>query len=225
VLERELGAGGRRVALRLSRKVALRPDNEAVTSTPAVTFVQDVRLEPGRYTLTTVMTDPGSPAPDAVRVEVEVPEVPERELFITGPILGRAAGPNVVIQGGDHDEGDIVRGGQSFEPLLVQEIERPEDLVALTQACLVAGQKRRATAGASPVVERWLVREDGERVGSLPPESLALEGTDGVLCQSFVDLLPADSLPHGDYRFGAEVRGTDEPADRRELGFTVSSPQ
>ena len=57
------------------------------------------------------------------------------------------------------------------------------------------------------MVTRTLRRQDGTPVGSLEPESLALEGSGPVLCQTLLDVLPAESLPPGDYSFQLEATG------------------
>ena len=110
---------------------------------PRITFLEPVELKPGSYVLTVVMSDPEGEHPHTARIDVDVPEIPRKELFLAGPMLGKAAGTNLVITGGGAaPSDDSVGRGRSFEPLMVQKFDGSVDLVALTEACVVGGRKK-----------------------------------------------------------------------------------
>ncbi len=208
---------GTKVVHRFDRVITLQPDGPEVTSEPRITFLEPVDLEPGAYELRAVMSDPDGESPHAVKLEVTVPKIPRKELFLSGPILGTAAGINVVVTGGDNGPlGDRVGGVNSFEPLLIQQLDAPVDLVALTEACVVGGH----TPGAS--VQRSLRRADGTIVGDLPVQNIRPEGAGRVRCEHLVDRMPARALGDGRYEFEAVLRapdGTDE--DQGTIRFSV----
>ncbi|HKZ75795.1 MAG TPA: hypothetical protein VJ259_03950, partial [Actinomycetota bacterium] len=66
--EREFGAvlqSGSLVVHRFNRKIRLEPDKDA-TSEPLVTFLERVTLRPGKYTVTSVVTDPATAKPHSI---------------------------------------------------------------------------------------------------------------------------------------------------------------
>lgn len=188
------------VAHRFSRRIQFAATENNAGEERRITFMEPVRLAPGTYTVTAVLADPRAADPDALRTTVELPDIPAKELFLVGPILGRRAGPNLVVRGAAGD--DEVSGGLSFEPLLVRQIPEPADLVAVTQACYVGAKKPKAR-GRKPSgdVDRALRREGGPEVGTLVPVPLALEGDGPVYCQNLVDVIPGEALPGGGYEY------------------------
>ncbi len=207
---REFGAmlyDGPDVMHEFARKVTLRPDNPEVISTPTVTFLEPVRLRPGSYTVTAVMSSPDGD-PHATKIRVTVPEIPKKELFLIGPMLGRPAGSNLVIMGsGSGHDDDSIGSEKSFEPLLVQQLDDSMDLVAITQACLVDAKKRKKQGKWKSIAHasRALLDTDGVAVGRLEPLELSLEGEGRVKCTNLVDLLPVQSLKDGEYIFEVEL--------------------
>jgi len=226
VLSRSLDAGGVAVKYKFDRLITLQPTSEETTAVPLVTFVQRVELKPGRYELTAVLTEPGEVDPHATKLTLEVPEIPRKELFLVDPLLGRRSGPNLVVRGGGAEAGrDEIGEESSFEPLLVQRLDQPDDLLVLTQACLVGAKKLRGKH-RSPNVVRSLTDIDGSAVGTLSTERLALEGDGDILCQNLMDVLPAKALRGGEYVFAAELhsgRDGDVPV-HEEIRFTIETP-
>ncbi len=215
---RDFGAvvtDGQTVLHRFTRRLTVRPENLDVDGLPRITFLEPVTLKPGQYTLTAVMNDPDGIDPHAATLRIDVPEIPRRELFLVGPILARTAGPNLVVLGRETG-GDEVGSSHSFEPLLVQMIDEPQDLLALTQACMVG--KRGRPAGE---VARSLRRTDGELVGSLPDLALDLEGETKVRCQNLLDVVPATALADGDYVFEARLSGRKSDDRMGKIRFSV----
>jgi len=211
-----------RVAYRFDRKVTVRPLVETNNLEPAFTFVERVRLAPGKYELTVVMG--GIDDHHADRVDVVVPEVPRKELLVAGPTLGRAVGDELVVYAGEEDpSGDRRAESGSFTPLLVQYVDEPLDLIFLTDACVVgsAGAVKRAEQLVS-AVQRDLIAEGGAGLGEIQPVPLALEGRGKVRCQSIVDVLPSSTLTSGDFVFAAHVDGGAKGGvERGEVSFAV----
>jgi hypothetical protein len=224
--EREFGGtlrGGPRVAHRFNRKVTVRPLVETDNLAPTFTFVERVRLKPGDYELTVVMSAAGSEL-HADRISVLIPEVPRKELLVAGPTLGRAVGDELVVYAdGEDAAGDRRAGPESFTPLLVQYVDEPLDLIFLTDTCLVGstGALRRVEQLAA-AVQRELSGEDGAGLSPIRPVPLELEGQGKVRCQSIVDVLPASTLASGDFVFAAQVVADKKGGvERGEVSFAV----
>jgi hypothetical protein len=158
-------------------------------------------------------------------VVIELPEVPRKELFLVGPILGRPAGPNLVVQGHGLAGRQEIGSESTFEPLLIQQLDDPADFVSLTQACYVGSkkgaQKRRHR---SVSISRSLQGARGDSVGELEPVALSLEDFHVVHCQSLVDVIPGASLPDGEYVFQAQMQAErDGPGAESDVRFAVVS--
>ncbi|MDX1388963.1 MAG: hypothetical protein R3344_07215 [Acidobacteriota bacterium] len=208
------------------RRITLQPGSPDVTSEPRITFLEPVDLEPGSYVLTVVMSDPNGENPHTARVEVEVPEIPKKEMFLAGPMLGKAAGINVVIVGGGGGDptDDDVGEADSFEPLLVQQLDQPVDLLALTEACVVGEPDK--SKGLDVHVERTLRDRGGEVVGTLPSQELPLTGHEDqtVHCENLLDVVPASRLKAGEYAFEASLRTvTDSTTNPQKVWFSIGS--
>jgi hypothetical protein len=165
------------------------------------------------------VSDPEASDPHAVKIRLDVPEIPRKQLFVVEPVLGRAAGPNLVVRGASVGsvDGDTIAPENSFEPLLVRDLRNPNDLIALTQACWVGGRKsppKRRLRDAK--VERKLRESMRGEVAQIGTIDLELDGGNRVHCQNIVDVLPGDRLPDGEYTFEASIRGAgiDEDAAR-----------
>jgi hypothetical protein len=219
-IERDFGAvlsRGPRIEHRFNRRITVRP-RSARQEDATITFLEPVSLKPGRYELTVVMSDPDGAEPHSARIELDVPEVPSKEVFVVPPVLGRRAGGNVVVTGGETDPaGDRVGDARSFEPLLVRQLEDPDDLLAMTEVCLVGPRKRKAAG--DDTIERRLQDGNGETLGSLPAVALELSGRGKVRCQSLVDVIPAFTLDFGEYVFEALIA-----AEREQSRFAVGGP-
>jgi hypothetical protein len=233
-VRREFGAvlhRGTRVAHRFNRRIALQALEPGVTSEPSVTFLEPVHLAPGDYTLTAVLSTPGAAEAHATRINLTVPRIPQEELFLVGPILGRPAGTDLVVTGDGRGQGGI-GAENAFAPLLVQQLDDGEDLVALTQACFVGKKKKsRKVERAGGRLQRTLHGEDGDELGWMEPERLALDeatasaGKTEVRCQNLADIIPGASLPGGEFVF--DVRLTSEGGGgetSRAVRFVIDEP-
>ena len=106
---------------------------------------------------------------------------------------------NLLVTGGDQGEDDNLGEENSFEPLLVQQVEVPVDLVSLTQACMIGKKKGKLESKTS--VTRSVRDPQGDLLGELEPVPLRLEGEDKIRCQNLVDILPGTSFAIGEYVF------------------------
>jgi hypothetical protein len=191
-----------------NRRMTLRTPESGPTEEPRITFLEPVELKPGPYVLTVVMSDPEGEHPHTARIDVNVPEIPRKELFLSGPMLGKAAGANLVITGGGPTPSDDSVGrDRSFEPLMVSKFDGSVDLVALTEACVVGKKKFRASEG-EPVayVHRALRNREQEVIGTLPAQGLFPEGDGKVRCENLLDVLPVSDLHDGKYAFHAALK-------------------
>lgn len=219
---------------RFDRAVTLRPVDAEVTSTPQVTFVERVILAPGSYTLTAVMANPATAEPHAHRVELEIPAVPRGQLFVVPPVLGRAAGTDLVIRGETADKRasprkkqqpsalpptDQIGSEKSFQPLVVHQLDGPTDIVVLSSVCVV-GSKDAPEA----TITRTLRAGASDETRDLPEVPLRVNEEPSsrakIRCQALADLLPAAALRSGNYTFELVVRP--DAADRDPLANGVA---
>jgi hypothetical protein len=218
---RDFGAlvlDGQQVVHRFTRRLTVQPENTDVEGLPRITFLEPITLKPGHYTLKVVMSDPNGVDPHATVVSIDVPEIPRRELFIVGPILARTAGPNLVVMG-DAVGGDHAGNANSFEPMLVQMVDEPQNLIFLTQACAVGKSKQ-----PDGELTRALLSADGQVVGSLESVPLALEGEGKVRCQNLLDVVPGSAIgQNGDYVFEAQLGLTTGDAPTGRVRFAVGT--
>ena len=222
VITRSLSVGGEKVMHRFNRRFTLQPHRSDVTSEPTITFLQEVELEPGEYEITAVLTDPDDVMPHASTMEIEVPEIPRRDLFLIGPMLGRRSGPNLVVHGGGDVPGSDEFGEKSsFEPLLLHQLDEADDLVAVTQVCLVGAKNYRSSKGRVATIDRSLSRLGGVEVGTLKTERVELTGKAKLKCQQLVDVLPAASLNSGEYVFEVLLHDGQGEELRRKIRFAV----
>jgi len=230
--ERDFGAvlqSGTSVVHRFHRRIHLEPNDASVTSEPLVTFLEKVSLRPGTYTVTAVLADPAVVDPHAAKVRIEIPAIPTREAFLVGPILGRRAGADLVVRsaGSSSTTGERVGGADaigdwnSFQPLLVQQVDAPAELLMLTEACVIG----KARKDGPYSVARSLRSADGRVIGAFEPAAIEFEGTENIRCQNFLDVLPARAVVRpGDYLFEASFEPRPwEGQEQREVRFSVGA--
>ena len=212
-----------------ARTIRVEPKSEHAATEPLVTFLEPVELRPGKYQLTTVLSDSTSATPEAAKIECDVPAVPSAKSFLVGPILARRAGGNVVVSSGPTKDprrqrvapGDTIGRWNEFEPLLVQHIDDPGDLVVLTVACVADNEH----ASRSRTVLRRFLSADGHVLGTLDPLQVDIAQGKGIRCRTVVDVLPSPStIEGGEYSFDASLAphsGSDP--DWAEVRFSVGS--
>ena len=198
------------LAKQFSRTVTLGP---ASTENPGhgrrLTFLEVAPLPPGKYGLTAVLSPLAGGDPFTAHSELLVSEIPKRSPFLAGPMIGRPAGPDFVVLGGENAAGapaDLVGGSKSFRPLLVTESDRGTPLFAMTRVCV---WKKDAKKGPWRVT-RAVKNEAG---GTEATFDDLFEGgaDDAVTCERYLDSIPVDRLPAGSHTFTATVTASDFP--------------
>jgi len=181
------------------------------------------KLKPGPHSLTVAIGEPGGGKLKTSRVEFVIPEVPQGDLIVRGPLLARVAegGVRMRVDGRETDDSDLhdLIGDAGFEPLLVAQVTPSDALLAGWEICGV--NAKEPPAGA--VIERR-IKMDGEVVHSLEPIPVAMEGKKKLRCQGGLDKLPGGTLDVGKYRFEVAV-----VAGGKDLGlglrpFAISEP-
>jgi VWFA-related protein len=169
---------------------------------PRVTFIEPVTLPPGNYSLTAVLAGAEDATPFGRVSDLTVPPLPKHEAILTGPILGRRRGDDVVVYGGGDAKGaagDRLGARASFRPLLDDEVDRAEPLAALTHVCIL-----RPKAEDGPwSVSRKLETGAGESAGSLADVTFNASARTKVQCERLLDELPVAQLKPGRYTFRA----------------------
>lgn len=228
--ERDLGAmvfRNAEVAHSFNRRMTLKPRGDRPVKARRFTFLEPLSLSPGAHQVSVVVADSHWDEPRTAKLQVEIPEVPRRELMLVEPVMGRPAGANIVVRGANdlmHSPSampaafDLIGSRDAFDPLLVQRIVEGEPFLMRNKVCIVASKKPFQDA----TVERTL-----SGVGtppSIPAASLELErdGHDKVRCQALFDSFSSDELELGRYAFTADVDGgrKAEPLSE-ELRFVV----
>lgn len=197
-----------------NRSIAVRrPDDDFSGGGPRVTFVEPVTLPPGKYSLTAVLAAPEGATPFGRVVDLTVPPLPKREAILTGPILGRRRGNDVVVYGGGDAKGaagDRLGARASFRPLLIDEVDRSEPLAALTHVCML-----RPKAKDGPwSISRRLATADGTPAGSLADVTFNSNARTLVQCERLLDELPVPQLKPGRYTFRAVLATEGRKLDR-----------
>ncbi len=181
---------------------------------PRVTFVEPVTLPPGNYALTAVLVSPEGSTPFGRVSDLTVPPLPKREAILTGPILGRRRGDDVVVYGGGDAKGaagDRLGARDAFRPLLIDEVDRNEPLAALTHICILGP---KAKDGPWSIARR-LETAAGEPAGSLAGVAFNSSARAPVQCERLLDELPVQQLKPGRYTFRAVLAAAGDKGDQK----------
>ena len=197
-------------------------DSDVVRS---VTFTEPVRLPAGDYTLTVVVYDAEKSTPQSTEIQLELPPIPKKSAFVVGPLLGRPAGLDVVIASAGEDAKqapDRVKSEAGFRPLIVQQVDKSENLAAISQACTIKPPRSPSKAR----VRRWLTKDDGSPAGDFAPVPFVPDGEGAIRCQRFLDLIPVRRMRPGTYRFHVALEPAFDPeVSRSEIRFKVLGPE
>jgi len=203
------------VAHSFSRVISVnRRVGDTSNDAPRVTFVEPMTLLPGNYALTAVLVTPEGSTPFGNVTDLTVPPLPKREAILTGPILGRRRGDDVVVYGGGDAKGaagDRLGARDAFRPLLIDEVDRGEPLATLTHVCIL-GPK----AGDGPwSIARRLETAAGEPAGSLAEVEFNASARVPVQCERLLDELPVQQLKPGRYTFRAVLATVGDANDQK----------
>ncbi len=191
---------------------------------PRVTFVEPVTLLPGNYALTVVLVAPEGSTPFGRASDLTVPPLPKREAVLTGPILGRRRGEDVVVYGGGDAKGaagDRLGARDAFRPLLINEVDRGEPLAALTHICILGP---KAKDGPWSIARR-LETAAGEPAGSFADVNFNSSTRHRVQCERLLDEVPVRQLKPGRYTFRAVLAtagDTGHPTTEAQAPFAVN---
>jgi VWFA-related protein len=180
------------------------------------------KIKPGPHTFTVVVAEPDSQKISTAQLDFSVPDVPQGELVVRGPLLARVDPEGIRMRVDDQElEGsklDDLIGDAGFVPLLVSHVEPSHELIAAWAICSTG-----AGVPSGARVERR-VRAEGEIVHQLDPVPLDLQGKKKLACQSGLDKLPANTLEEGKYRFEVAVVGAKGDAAMGLRPFMIDVP-
>jgi len=203
------------VLRRYSREITVDAADAQGKKSQAVTLYGSGKIKPGRYVLTSVLSSGEQDELQTSRVEFSIPEVPEGLLVLRGPLLAKVDPDGLRLQADDKpgrfesEFNDLAGAHSSFEPLLVQQIEPADHLLAVWDLC-VTGKQSPVSSGT---IERRVLEEEGDGVvHQFEPMKLQLEREGKVMCQAHLDSLPGGTLADGEYRM--EVVVTDDETDQ-----------
>jgi VWFA-related protein len=162
------------------------------------------KIKPGSHTLTVAISQPDGQEIKTTQLNFAIPEVPEGELLVQGPVLVRVDpdGIRLRVEGGKEvkdAELDELIGDAGFVPLVVSQVKSGDTLLAAWEICAV-----RTSAPDGATIERRII-SDGEVVHRLDPIPIDLQGGKKLACQSGMDKLPGGVLDEGRYRFEVAV--------------------
>jgi VWFA-related protein len=162
------------------------------------------KIKPGSHTMTVAISEPDGTEIKTTRLDFAIPEVPEGELLVRGPVLARVDpdGIRLRVEGGREvkdAELDELIGDAGFVPLVVSQVKSDDTLIAAWEICAV-----RTSAPAGATVDRRIT-SGGEVVHRLDPIPVDLQGGRRLACQSGLDKLPGGVLDEGRYRFEVAV--------------------
>lgn len=210
---------------KFDRTLALKSQGDSEEGDPPrVTFVEPVILTPGSYSLTAVLAGPDDATPFGRIADLTMPKLPKREAILSGPILGRRRGDDVVVYGGGDAKGaagDRVGERSSFRPLLDNEVNRAQPLAALTHVCILLPKAKYGPWSIS----RRLETETGASAGSLSDVTFNATARTKVQCERMLDELPVGQLKPGRYTFRAMLKDAGELSDQpieASVPFTVT---
>jgi VWFA-related protein len=193
------------------KKIPMPETDPATGMTPMVTVFHELRIRPGRYVVSAVLSDPDAETPLAASRPAVVAEIPRGEPFLVGPILGRrpeTAGDEGGTRRRDHPE---------FEPLLEPSTERGESLESLTVVCAVGDE----TVGDIGEIVREITTWDGLDAQSFEPASFRLPVEGKVRCHALVDRVETDTLEPGRYELTAVAETSNYVRGRGSVEFTI----
>ncbi len=190
------------------RKIHVDPAPGGGTSR-SVTLLGDVALKSGQYDLTVVLTESGG-GNELVSAQSEfvVPMVIDDLLILRGPVMGRVVPGGVFMRANPKDKVESTRLGKAlgpnngFEPLIVEEIDKKDELLFFWSACV---------SGKNPlpddvIVSRSFMTAKGESAYATKPLPLKLESRGkSISCMDMLETVPAGSLAPGDYQLNVTV--------------------
>lgn len=208
----------RRGALRVDkskRDLHVDPPADGGDTRP-VTIWGDSKLQDGDHTLTVVLSQPAEDRMVSAEARFQVPPVLDDLLILRGPLFARAVPGGVLVKGDPKDKGNdteldkILGEGNSFEPLIVNEVHTSDEIIYYWNACVLGSIDLKGDA----VVKRTLMSEEGEVVHALDEIPLKLEkhpANKRLQCHIELEKVAPNRVPPGEYEF--DIRITYENGD------------
>jgi hypothetical protein len=195
------------------RTVPMPASDLAGAPNPVVTLFEELRVRPGRYLVSAVLSDPDAETPMTATRPAVVSEIPRGKPFLIGPILGYRSRRA-------EDDAPSARARSvrpEFEPLMVQQAEQGQTLDSLTVVCVVDPEL--------PVQLRALAREvtswEGDESVHFDPVSAQLGGEGRLECYHQFDRVATSRLSPGRYELTATAETADFVAGTGSVEFTV----
>jgi hypothetical protein len=168
----------------------------------SVIIVGDATVKPGPHQLSIVMAGIDGDVLQTTQVEFTIPEIPKNQLVFRGPILARVVEHGLLLKVDGEERSplldQVIGPDASFEPLLVNQIDPDDVLLARWELCSTGGEV------PTGVTIRRSINVGQEVAHSLDPVDLDLQGKK-IACQGLLDRVPAGTLASGRYRFNVEA--------------------
>jgi len=195
-----------------TRKIPMPASDPAGGPKPVVTLFEELRVRPGEYLVTAVLSDPDGDRPLATTRPAIVSKIPRGKPFMIGPILG-----NRSETADETGARGARRGRPGFAPLLVQETEKGDPLESLTVVCIVESELPVELSALAREVTAW----DGGDSLRFDPVSARFAGQGTLECHHQYDRVATDGLEPGRYELNATAETSEFIAGSGSVEFTV----
>jgi len=188
------------------RKIPM-PRTGTADASPVVTVFRELRMRPGRYIVSAVLSDPQAADPRSATRPAVLAKIPQGKPFLIGPILGHRAAPSNDVD-------------PPFRPLMVPQAERGEPLESLTVVCVVGSKEAVDMREIGRVVTTW----DGDGAQRFEPVSIRLDGRGKVRCHELVDRVATEELEPGRYEIRVVAETQSRVTGRGATEFKILPP-
>jgi len=179
---------------------------------PVVTLFEEIRVRPGNYLISAVLSDPDGESPFAATRPAVVSKIPLGKPFMIGPILGNRPS----VERTATDSPPQVR--PEFEPLLAKEVERGAGLESLTVVCVVDPDQPVELSALAREVVSW---EGDARLRFEPVTATLAGGESRFECYHQYDRVETAGLDPGRYELNATAETDEFVAGSGSVEFTV----
>jgi hypothetical protein len=192
------------------REIAIPVSQPGSAADAAITVFQELRIRPGEYTVSAVLSSPDDDLPLAATRSVVVPEIPRGQPFLVGPILGRRGAIETTSTSRNPER-------PGFEPRLSADAEQGETLDSLTLVCIVRSDRPVDL----PTIARAVTSFDGPGELRFDPVSARLAGDRKIECHEQLDIVATASLAPGRYEMNVVAETSGDVWGRSTVEFSV----
>jgi len=194
----------------LRRRVTLPAPELPGAPPPVVTMFEEIRVRPGKYLVSAVLSNPDAESPLAATRSAVVSSIPLGKPFMIGPMLGNRPVTDGATQ--------AARSLHAFEPLLDQEASRGATLDSLTVVCVVDPDHPVELSALGREVVSW----EGDARQHFDPVTTTLAGGRTALeCHHQFDRVETARLNPGRYELNATAETEDYVAGSGSVEFTI----